>query len=426
MTEQCDVVVIGAGFAGLVAARDLGQHGFRVVLLEARERIGGRAYSAPFPGTFQTVELGGAWFDADWQTPLRDEAARYGVQIADATPYQTTRWFTGGELRSGLPVARWQGGDLDRALFEITLASRGLATATPHDLEALDIPLSRWLDALQPHPAVRDFIYGWMALMTGAHPDTTSALGLLQMIAHHGSAFAFYADLKHVIAGGTAALAQAIAADIPGDIRLQSPVQGIRQNGDGVHVQTPSGDVVGKVAVLAVPVSVIKQIALDPPFAGAYHETLERGTVCRMTKVWMLATGVPDRMLAAGWHTPFYWLAADRVLPQGQQLVVAFALEGAVDPRDLATLQQALRVYAPDADVLAAHSHDWTADPWAGGGWMVEPAQRGGRGRSEMLPTAHGRVLLAGSDVAPHFPGWIAGAIASGRATAAAAARVMG
>ncbi len=136
MSEEADVVVVGAGFAGLVAARDLGQRGFNVVVLEARDRIGGRAFYGEFPEAGQSVELGGAWFDSSWQTPMREEAERYGVEIADATPYQTTRWFTGGELRSGLPVGRWEGGELERTLFDITLAARKLVTASPEDLRA--------------------------------------------------------------------------------------------------------------------------------------------------------------------------------------------------------------------------------------------------------------------------------------------------
>ena len=86
----------------------------RAVRAEGRDRIGGRAFFGPFPAAGCSVELGGAWFDADHQTPMREEANRYGVAIAEATPYQSTRWFTGGELRSGLPVPRWEGGGLER------------------------------------------------------------------------------------------------------------------------------------------------------------------------------------------------------------------------------------------------------------------------------------------------------------------------
>ena len=417
MSEAVDVVVVGAGLAGLVAARDLGQRGFNVVVLEARDRIGGRAFYGKFSEAGRSVELGGAWFDAGWQTPMREEAERYGVEIADATPYLTTRWFTGGELRSGLPVGRWEGGELEKTLFEITLAARSLATASPEELRAHDIPVSAWLQRLHPPPAVRDFIYAWTSLMSGAHPDDHPMLSTLGLIAHHGSAYAFYADLKHVFAHGTSSLARAIADDIPGQIRLSEPVRAIRQTERGVRVETANGAIDARGCILAVPINTMAKIPLDPPFPPERLLALTQGSVCTMTKVWMLATGVPERMLAAGWDTPFYWLTAEQSVDEGQ-LVIAFALRDSVDATDLGTLEQALRTYAPEARVIAARSHDWVNDPWACGGWMTEPPGWTTNGIPELIAAPHGSILMAGSDVAPRFAGWIAGAIESGRVTA--------
>src|SRR5881397_2102221 len=82
-----DVVVIGGGFAGVTAARDLRQRGYRVLILEARDRLGGRTWTAEFAG--QPVEMGGAW--VHWCQPhVWAEITRYGLQITESPPGRRT------------------------------------------------------------------------------------------------------------------------------------------------------------------------------------------------------------------------------------------------------------------------------------------------------------------------------------------------
>ena len=79
----------------------------------------------------------------------------------------------------------------------------------------------------------------------------------------------------------------------------------------------------------------------------------------------MLATGVPGGMLAAGWGTPFYWLAAQRTVGEGPQLVVGFSLPELLDPADPGAVERALQAYAPEARVRAINR--------GSGGWVLFP-----------------------------------------------------
>jgi hypothetical protein len=310
--------------------------------------------------------------------------------------------------------------DFERVLFALATTAHEVAGQSIEERLRYDVPVADYLDRLDPTPATRDFLYGWHSLMTGADPRLASALGALSLIGRGGGLNAYYTDLVDVFPGGTAALVAAIAADVAGEIRLETPVRAIRQDDRRVIVEMTADEVEAAVCVLAIPVNAQRGIAFDPPFAGPRWEAVERGHVCRPLKIWLLASGVPERMLAAGWGTPFYWLSAERRVGEAQ-LVVAFALEGAVDPADRAALAAALRVYAPDARVLAVDYHDWVADPWSRGAWMSGPAGWTSRGTYALLAEPHGRVLMAGSDVAPLHGGWIAGAVTSGRAAAAEA-----
>jgi monoamine oxidase len=415
-----DVIVVGGGVAGLVAARDLSAAGRRVRLVEARDRFGGRAWSAPFAGDGPTIERGGGWFDVDLQRPLREEVDRYNIRVAPAEPYAAARWFTGATLRSGLPVPVVEGGDLVRVVMAINDAGRRYANADAAQRAAADVSTADWLDGLAPSAATRDFIYGWCGLMSGAPMDVTPISSLLSVVAEGGGAWAMASHLKHVFADGTNALSGALAADLGCPADLRRPVVAIEQGDRGVCVRTFDGETLAaRFCVLAVPINVMGSLDVRPGFTRPRSDALATGHPCRPTKVFMSATGVPDGLIGAGWGTPLHWLTAIGA-PHGDdgQLVVGFAMDGALDVSDPEAVEAALRVYAPQARVRAIDTYNWNADPFSKGAWATPPAGWESAGLVDALAAPHGRVLMAGSDVAVEHGGWIAGAIASGRATA--------
>src|SRR4051812_8660941 len=121
-----DVIVVGGGFAGVTAARDLSDQGLDVLLLEARDRLGGRTLYRPFEGTDQKVEFGGTWFGTQWHTNIAREIERYGTGIAYSPTPENYRWHVAGGLRSGFPVTLEEGHGFEHAMYELIAACKRL------------------------------------------------------------------------------------------------------------------------------------------------------------------------------------------------------------------------------------------------------------------------------------------------------------
>ena len=121
------VVVIGAGFAGIVAARDLSEAGRSVVVLEARDRIGGRTWYREVPGTGVMAEYGGMFLSRATQPNMAREIERYGNAVIHAADPNTVAWIDGDRRDEGMDaIERIRGKLASSNLPEAIAATTGL------------------------------------------------------------------------------------------------------------------------------------------------------------------------------------------------------------------------------------------------------------------------------------------------------------
>lgn len=422
MTEP-DVVVVGGGFAGLIAARDLRRAGSTVVVLEARDRLGGRTWYRELPGTGVDVEYGGAWFWSALHTSLAREIARYGIAVRPEAPASTLLWLAGGRLHSGPGVLA----EIQHALAPFgpifdSVSSR-IRAAWDVDrtvLADLDVPAVTWLRDLGLSREATDYLMAFTAAMGGGDPARLSALGILADAALVGYGFDdAFLSVGESFADGSVSLIEAIANDVGGEFRFRAVATRVRHDDEGVTVDlSDGGEVRARVAVVALPVNVWPDIAFDPPLSSEKRRIAALGNPGASTKILAVARGVPPGFQAAGWPAAMQAVVALGEMAGGR-LIVGFSGTGGIDPSRPAAIEEALRVYLPESEVLTSDGHDWVADPFSKGTWFAPPpGWESGDAGAQIAP--EGRMAFAGGDIASFGAGWIEGALVSGREAARA------
>jgi monoamine oxidase len=211
---DADVVVLGAGFAGVAAARDLSAMGRRVVVLEARDRIGGRTWYREMPGTGVSVEYGGMFFSRATQPHLAAEIERYGLAVSTSPDAMTVAWIRGHERREGAEA-------LDRVreklassgmIEELQATSDAFGAAGRSSLHDLDITTAAWIERLDADDEATDYLRAFMAAMGGSRIERISVLPLLwDMVELDYNPVDAYVDIGELFTDGTKSLIDPMA-----------------------------------------------------------------------------------------------------------------------------------------------------------------------------------------------------------------------
>ncbi|KXH55793.1 lysyl oxidase-like protein 2/3/4 [Colletotrichum salicis] len=432
IADEYDVIVIGAGFSGLVADRDL-RSTASTLLVEARDRIGGRTWVAKVDG--EDVELGGRF--VHWHQPhLYNETIRYGKRkYIKSLPHPT-----------GPPDYHFTTNNHTTTIDPLTTASKlekfykdfvSVNDTTPEAFLHPPPPLRETRrHQMDVSPQDRPLFEAALQMFGLDRPEETGFLNVARYIASSdsGTKLLEKGGTYSLGGGGTTALARSILAEFTGGVLFRSPVVGISQDGaDGrVRVTTRDGrTVLARYVVNTMPLNVLSTITFSPPLSGFEREVVERGHVGRGGKVILaLEDGNVPR--------PFFASAATSAITSSSGCDFVASFHKAISPTDgsviravgflalstespdlttEASSEKILRSYealVPEAKVEEYSVHDWRSDPFARGTWACLPAGFGDGKYWDELRRGHGNVVMASGDWAVGWRGFIDGAVEQG------------
>src|SRR3954454_7834602 len=434
---DADVIVVGAGLAGLTAARDIQRAGRTAIVLEARERVGGRTLNHAI-GDGKVVEVGGQWIG-----PGQDRIAALAKQLGVATfPTHATGEnvieFDGALKRYRGTIPRI-GPHVLADVAQAQLKIARLAERIPLD-EPWNAKNARKLDSQTFETWLRRNVYtkGGRALLELSVEAVWAAepadLSLLHVLFYARSAGGFDRLLdteggaqQDRFVGGSQLVSIRLSAELgDGVVRLGHPVTRIEHGEHGVRVSAGTGiSPTGKLVIVAIPPTLTSRIAYDPPLPGHRDQLTQRmpqGSVIKCMAIYdepfWRADGLSGQATSDVGPAKVIF---DNSPPDGSPGVLLGFLEGdrarqfsrvSPDERRDAVVRTFARIFgkrAADPDRYVDKS--WAEEEWTRGCYGCYLPTGGWTPSGAAIREPIDRIHWAGTETASRWMGYIDGAI---------------
>ena len=441
---EADVIIVGAGLAGLVAARRLHAAGRSVVVLEARDRVGGRTLTRTIDG--DTIDLGGQWVG-----PQQRQIMRLIRELGVQTFPQYSRGHKVLEVagrvrhhRGTMPIlAPLQLIELHVAIMRIEQLCRRVSLDNPlqgeHAGRCDQASVEQWLRQNVRSREAQEILGGTVQAMFAVEPSRLSFLHFLSYL-HSGGGLMRLAEVKQGaqqdrVVGGTQQLSQRLADHLARHdqpVLLDTPVRAIEQDSSGVTVESDRGTFRARSVVVAIPPILAGQIAYTPalpPARQALFDQMPMGSAIKCVAMyrrpfWRDAVFAGEALSAA---SPITLTFDDSPHDGRNGAIVAFILGSAArewsarppHERRAMVVRELARFFGPQA---ATPTHfveqDWTTEAWSRGCYAgyFPPGVLSRYGAQ--LRERVGRIHWAGTETAREGMGYMDGAVGSGERVA--------